>query len=113
MSQVYRSNPELVHIADGQRAELGRDVADFLNLSVRAQARSKDPGQWTKPLCPGCYMVAIFNCAIELARANGQSVTELGRSLGAAFNQLAQDGDYKESIESIEVQLDACEVSQS
>jgi hypothetical protein len=52
-------------------------------------------------------MVAILNCAIELAQRNGQSLTELGNSLGDAFKQLAMDGSHAESIESIEVMLDS------
>lgn len=59
------------------------------------------------PLCPGCYMVALFNAAITLAERNGQSLRELGNSLGDAFKQLAMDGGHPESIESITVQLDS------
>ncbi len=115
MTKVYRGKPEYVHIQDGERAVLGRTVAGALDRLIRANAAATskpedDIAAWDNPLCPGCYMVAVFNCAIELARRNGQSLTELGNSLGNAFKQLAMDGDYAESIESIEVQLDACEI---
>lgn len=105
MSQIYRGDPDLVHIQDGQRARAGAILAVKLDDLIRDQSPNGD--DLSKPLCPGCYMVAIFNCAIAVARANGQSLTELGNSLGNAFLALAQDGDHAESIESIEVQLDS------
>ena len=108
-TQVYRGKPEFVHIEDGQRAAMGRMVAQLLCDEIRAAAfrKGKRDAYDVPAVCPGCYMVAVFNCAIELARINGQSLTELGNSLGNAFKALAQDGGHAESIESIEVQLDA------
>jgi hypothetical protein len=108
-TEVYRGRPEFVHIEDGQRAAMGRMVARLLSDEIRAAAfRQGNKDAYDIPaVCPGCYMVAVFNCAIELARLNGQSLTELARSLGTAFQSLAQDGAYSESIESIEVQLDS------
>lgn len=113
MSEIYRGNPGLIHIADGQRASVGRLLANQLDYNIRSRAIDEAEGYaaiadiLNNPLCPGCYMVAVFNCAIELAKRNGQSLTELGNSLGNAFKALAQDGAHAESIESIEVQLDS------
>lgn len=117
MSKVYRGNPALVHIPDGQRAGVGKELARHLDYLIRDRAIDADESpdyskfagivDGTTPLCPGCYMVAIFNCAIASARANGQSLTELGNSLGDAFKALAQDGSHEESLESIVVQLDS------
>jgi hypothetical protein len=109
MTEVYRNDPARVHIADGQRAAVGRALAVDLEARVRWNAVNDhgDFDAWTKPVCPGCYMVAVFNCAVELARQNGQSLKELGRSMACAFNALAMDGDHQESIESIRVILDS------
>jgi len=113
-TQVYRGKPEFVHIEDGQRAAMGRMIAQLLCDEIRAAAfRKGQSDAYDVPaVCPGCYMVAVFNCAIELARINGQSLTELGNSLGNAFKQLAatasSDVGYQaDAIESIEVQLDS------
>lgn len=108
MSQVYRNRQEYVHIEDGKRAAVGRAYSVYLTNEIRDAAFLQgNLDAYRNPLCPGCYMVAVFNLALELARMNGQSLTELGNSLGNAFYQLAQDGAYAESIESIEVQLDS------
>lgn len=108
MSQVYRGKQEYVHIEDGKRATLGRQYSVYLAQEIRDAAfKLGNLEAYNNPLCPGCYMVAVFNLAIELARMNGQSLTELGNSLGDAFKQLASDGAYAESIESIEVRLDS------
>jgi hypothetical protein len=102
MTNVYRGQPALVHIRDGERAAVGKRLSNDLNERVRDNA-----GAWDdRPLCPGCYMVAILNCAIETARANGQSLSELGNSLGEAFLKLARDSS-PDAIEAIEVVLDA------
>lgn len=110
MTTVYRGDLKLIHIEDGQRAVIGQWLAGRLDSRMRMDANEgPEQAAYTgeKPLCPGCYMVAIFNCALALAKANGQSLTELGNSLGNAFLALAQDGSHAEAIESIEVQLDS------
>lgn len=103
MTNIYRGQANLVHIRDGERRAIGQRLAADLSARIRDNA-----GAWDdRKLCPGCYMVAVLNCAIELARLNGQSLTELGNSLGDAFKQLAMDGGHAESLESIEVALDS------
>ena len=104
--RVYGGDPGLIHIPDGRRAEFGRKVASFLT----DQMHHLDAGiSWTpngryKPLCPGCYMVALVNAAIELADRNGQSRKELGLSMANAFSRLAAGGPMVR--EEIEVILD-------
>jgi hypothetical protein len=115
MSQVYRGCAQLVHIEDGHRAVMGRELATQLDFAIRQRAAEVQEDEstgnpWNDPLCPGCYMVAVFNCAVELARRNGQSLTELGNSLAGAFKLLADSPDDHNVIESIEVQLDACQL---
>lgn len=119
MSQVYRGNPDLVHVQDGQRALIGSKLADHLDFAVRRNAldATDDYGVMgdilKNPLCPGCYMVVLFNAAIATARRNGQSLSELGNSLGNAFLELARtataDVGYQADarIEEIEVRLDS------
>lgn len=111
---VYRGDEALVHIPDGERVEVGQYLAQRLDDEMRD--RAGDTGHWfprfdgaqaAKPLCPGCYMVAVFNCAVALANDNGQSLTELGRSLACAFDALAKGGAA--AIESIQVKLDSDE----
>jgi hypothetical protein len=106
---VYRGNPDLVHVPDGARAGVGSRVANDISLRMRDIG-----GGWTddRPLCPGCYMVVLFNAAVTLAKQNGQSLKELGRSMACAFDALSIGGP--EAIESIQVKLDsegdACEL---
>lgn len=86
--RVYGGDPNLVHIEDGQRCVAGAYLARELDRAMRIAA-AKRGANATGALCPGCYMIAIFNAAIELANANGQPVAELGRTLSTAFVRLA------------------------
>lgn len=105
---VYRGDPNLIHAADGTRAELGRTLAHGLMLQLRHDAFMR--GDRTleeasrQPICPGCYMVIGFNMLRELARANGQSETELARTMAHAFGELARNPDT--DAEHIDVILD-------
>lgn len=106
--RVYGGDPNLVHVPDGARAGVGSRVANDISLRIRDTG-----GGWDdRSLCPGCYMVVLFNAAVTLAKQNGQSLKELGRSMACAFDALAQGGE--EQIESIRVVLDsagdACEI---
>jgi hypothetical protein len=101
MTEVYRNDAARVHIPDGQRVDVGRDTADFIDVEMRSFSRASID----TPLCPGCYMVAVFNCAVQLAKQNGQSLKELGRSMACAFEALANGGESE--IESIRVILDS------
>jgi hypothetical protein len=108
--RVYGGDPELVHIPDGQRIEMGARLAARLNDLMRSTAKANGDKQAYysgKPLCPGCYMVALFNAAVTLAKVSGQPLAELGRSMAGAFNALADcpEGDTA-CIESITVKLD-------
>lgn len=110
--RVYGGNPSLIHVKDGTRAQVGAFVASQLAVEMRWRAvedGSRSMGEvLSQKLCPGCYMVVLFNAAVKLAQDNGQSLTELGNSMSAAFKALAEGGP--EAIEEIEVLLDPCEV---
>lgn len=102
---VYGGDENLIHIKDGQRRAAGAAIAKAIDKAMRDNA---DPARYTDAdradlaLCPGCYMPVIFNAAVELAKANGQSLVELGETLGNAFIELAY-GEGKDGIEAIEV----------
>lgn len=84
--RIYGGDETKVHIADGQRGAFGERVADFIDAEMRAgdpEATADDP------LCPGCYMIALLGAAMTLADRNGQSLVELGRAMGHAFDELA------------------------
>lgn len=113
--RVYGGDCNLVHIEDHTRRDFGRDLA----FQVEHMMRHRDPAlrrqsageldgggypgarefapaagvviDWTRPLCPGCYMIALFNAAVELVRANGQPLAELGRTMAQAFSRLAEE----------------------
>lgn len=101
--RVYGGDPGLTHIPDGERAALGRGMAREMELAIRNAAGIYPwRSEYARPLCPGCYMVALYNMAVELARVNGQSYRELGDTLAAKFRDLARTGDPT-PIEHIEV----------
>ena len=109
---VYRGRKDRVHIADGERRAMGRGMALNLDAAMRSAAYRDNERQYgelfgadAQPLCPGCYMVALFNAAVYLAKRNGQSLTELGNSLAGAFAELAAGGPTE--IEEIRVVQDA------
>lgn len=43
-----------------------------------------------KPLCPGCYMIALVAAAMTLAKRNGQSLRELGMTMSHYFFRVAE-----------------------
>ena len=107
--RVYGGDPNLIHVPDGRRREAGRMAGAAIDFIMRQITESFPwPQRRTKLLCPGCYMVVLFNAAVWLARQNGQSLTELGETLGTAFLLLAKNPNDA-GIEEIEVQLDPCE----
>lgn len=99
----YGGDPRYVHIPDGQRKDTGTLLADLVDATIRDVSIQPKDVRENAPLCPGCYMVAIVDLAVELARANGQPLSELGHTLAAAFEDVAaHDGDYDAAkIESI------------
>lgn len=91
--RTYGGDPNLVHIPDHHRKDLARAVADTLASEMRFSAKvnnTKSDGD----LCPGCYMIAVFDMAIHLAKDTGQDVRELGHTLSKAFADLAAKGEY-------------------
>lgn len=88
--RVYGGAKSLVHIPDGNRAEVGARIAEEIDTIIRARSNQCPDVVEDGKLCPGCYMIALFNAAIALADANGQPRRELGRTLSAAFAKLAE-----------------------
>lgn len=107
-AMIYRGRPDRVHIHDGFRADVGKDVARFIGETMRADAIQDGletaTSQADKALCPGCYMTVLVNAARELARANNQTLSELGRTLAYEFHRF-EHGDPGPK-EEVEVQVD-------
>lgn len=116
--RVYGGDCVLIHIADGERADMGAWLAARLDQRMRldaiAESRRTESEAESQDLCPGCYMVVLFNAAVELAKHNRQSLRELGASMAAAFQQLVDNPNADEAnIESIGVVLDPHEPQMS
>lgn len=93
LGRVYGGDDTKVHIGDGQRGSFGEKIADFIDTEMRTDARLRGDEVDGKPLCPGCYMIALIGAAMTLADRNGQPLSELGRSMAHAFTQVADLGD--------------------
>ena len=105
VERVYGGDCDLIHVADGRRADAGRYVAKVLDAQMRKHAEDRTEEQKAEQLlCPGCYMVVGFNMLTELARQNGQPLRELAASMENAFRQLREGGP--DAIEEILVLLD-------
>ncbi len=106
-SRIYGGDSQLVHVKDGTRAIFGARVAEAISQMMRDQAvadglKSREEAD-AQALCPGCYMIVLFNAAVALACANGQSLAGLGHTMTLAFNELRQRAELgmancKESI---------------
>jgi hypothetical protein len=109
-TRVYGGNPNLIHIDDGARKDMGLRMAEHLERRMRDEySGERTPAQRVdQNLCPGCYMIAVVNMAITLADANGQSRRQLARCLANAFQKLANDPEAGLS-EEIEILLDPCD----
>lgn len=107
--RIYGGNPELIHIDDGKRADMGLRIAELLEERMRSEYSGERTmvQRIMQKLCPGCYMIAGFNMLVTLADANGQSRTELARSMRNAFDRLLCDPEAG-LTEEIEVLLDPC-----
>lgn len=106
--RVYGGDKQLIHVADGKRAQAGRRMATLLDGLMREHAENRTEAEKASQLlCPGCYMVVAFNMLTELAKRNGQPMGELAASMANAFTALANGGDS--SMEEILVILDPCE----
>jgi hypothetical protein len=117
LGRVYGGDTGLIHIADGQRRHVGARIAVLLDSMMRADARIRgdrtDTQADRQDLCPGCYMVALFNACVELAQRNNQSLRELGTSMAAAFQHLADNPNATAAnIEHIGVLLDPLDPSE-
>lgn len=99
--RVYGGDPDLVHIQDGQRCSVGAGLASHYDATIRTLAIARKANA-SGALCPGCYMVAVYNCAVTLATRNGQSLSELGETMAAQFSLLALHPEIG-LIEEIEV----------
>ena len=112
--RVYGGRADLVHIADGERRAFGAGVARYVSVNMRTAATMRGGNHWEiseMPLCMGCAMIALVDAALHLARDNGQSLTELGRTMSAAFALIAdragEGADLNALLtEEIEVLLD-------
>lgn len=107
LGRIYGGNPNLLHIADGQRALAGQGLAVMLEAAIRREAvadgaRTEHEAE-TQKLCPGCYMIALIDAALALAEANGQSQKELCETMAQAFWRLAS---HPEQIEEIEIAIE-------
>lgn len=102
--RIYGGDPNLIHIADGMRTDFGYASAEIVDDWMRMESQEPEYRKESLKLCPGCYMIAGFNQLCFLAAQNGQSLTELGRTMAAAFQKLA-DG-AKPFTEEINVILD-------
>lgn len=107
--RVYGGDCNLIHVADGKRADMGRALATTLDHRMRTAAefegRRTHEESLQQDLCPGCYMIVAFNMLTTLAMENGQSMSELGQTMAAAFSQLAEKGAAFD-MEEITVMLD-------
>ncbi|MGN6819230.1 MAG: hypothetical protein ACTHJR_11240 [Sphingomonas sp.] len=105
--RVYGGDPNLIHVPDGTRAELGKAMAKKLDMAMREGAENRTVGQRLyQALCPGCYMVVGFDMLVTLANQNGQSLNQLADSMIGAFEQLKVN---PELIEEIFIKLDPCD----
>jgi hypothetical protein len=104
MGRVYGGDPNLLHYKDGTRANAGREIANFLDRHLRERNAHLGRRAVESALCPGCFMIAIYNAAVHLAEDNGQSLTELGNSLSKVFAELASG--KRHTTEELDIILD-------
>jgi hypothetical protein len=96
--RTYGGDPSLVHIPDHHRRTVGALLAGHLDHYMRERSEQIPAAPENAPLCPGCYMIALIDCAIHLAKVNGQDVRELGKTMAEAFANIAANGDYDSSL---------------
>lgn len=103
--RVYGGDCNLVHIADGQRKNVGEQLAGDIDQVIRVLSEKRGVSTDDKLLCPGCYMIALFNAAVALADKNKQPRRELAKSMANAFLKLAAE-PHSGLTEEIKVILD-------
>lgn len=92
--RVYGGDPDLIHIPDHHRKDVGKALADNLDGTMRLlaiQGQGIEFDDRTKALCPGCYMIAGIDMLLVLADRYGQDRRELALTLAEAFTKLAVD----------------------
>lgn len=105
--RVYGGDAELIHVKDGMRATAGIAVADFVDTLMRAKVENRtDEERADQALCPGCYMVVMFNAMMSLADRTGQPRKELIASMVGALKEFSADPDSEALREEICVLLD-------
>lgn len=105
---VYGGDPDLIHVTDGKRGMAGREMARRLDALMRLNAPDRTQKQSQEQLlCMGCAMIVAFNMLIALADANGQTRTELARTMRNAFDSLLANPDAG-MTEEITIILDPC-----
>lgn len=97
--RVYGGDLGLIHVEDGERKNVGAVMAYKLDQLMREIAEGQGRrtiaqaygvGGEKQSLCPGCYMTVVYNMAVTLAKANGQTLAELGHTLSKAFALLGE-----------------------
>lgn len=106
----YTGDPNRIHIKDGERGELGHDLAGVLDeqMRLRYTGERTEYQLLTQMLCPGCFMIAGFNMLLTLADGNGVPRSELAHFMGLAFEQLKANPEMG-LTEAIEDLLDPCD----
>jgi len=110
IKRVYGGDTGLIHVKDGHRVATGRALASNLENMIREAALSD--GRNTSEevndlsLCPGCYMTVYLNAMVETAKRNGQSLTELSKTMALALEDavLAEKLDQSPYAEHVQVQ---------
>ena len=108
--RVYGGDPNLIHIDDGRRADMGLRLAEHLDMRMRMEYSGERTLEQKvdQALCPGCYMIAAFNMLLTLADENKQSRTSMARTMIGAFEKLLENPEQG-LTEEIEVMLDPCD----
>lgn len=104
--RVYGGDPNLIHVPDGKRADLGNLAACFVEAEMRKGAENRTHREREmQTLCPGCYMVVGFDMLLRLADDAGQDRRQLAKSMIAAYEKLLENPDQP-PLEEIFIQLD-------
>ena len=105
--RTYGGDENLIHVPDGFRGAYGKRVADFVDQIMREGAEGRTPEEIeAQALCPGCYMVVMFNASLYLAARSGQHPAELSATLGMAYAELGRRLELIEEITLVAPQLE-------
>lgn len=86
-AQVYgvSLNPDRLHFDDGTHKRAGEELAARLDAMMRA---ANPDASADAQLCPGCYMLTLFNASLYLAAQNGQDPRQLAATMERVFHDL-------------------------